>query len=231
MDRSMLLEAIALDAADADAAQSGGADRLELVRNMAADGLTPDVATVRSVLAATDLPVRVMLRDAPGFLPADLDALRRGAAELRELGVNEFVLGWLTPTGRVDVERTREVLAELGDDCRWTFHRAVDHAADHAADYTAAWGEVVSLGPDTVLTAGAHTGVEDGLDCLRKCAARQDFDEVTVLAGGGLKAAHVAELRSAGVRAFHVGSGVRDGGWSAPVSADRVRAWRSLLDA
>ncbi|MGW7357743.1 hypothetical protein ACWGI0_14205, partial [Streptomyces sp. NPDC054802] len=36
-----LLEVIALDAEDAVAARSGGADRLELVTDMAADGLTP----------------------------------------------------------------------------------------------------------------------------------------------------------------------------------------------
>lgn len=41
MSNRALLEVIALDAADAIAAQSGGADRLELVTDMAADGLTP----------------------------------------------------------------------------------------------------------------------------------------------------------------------------------------------
>lgn len=46
MTKRALLEVIALDAADAVAAEAGGADRLELVSDMAADGLTPDRKSV-----------------------------------------------------------------------------------------------------------------------------------------------------------------------------------------
>ncbi|HEV3464408.1 MAG TPA: copper homeostasis protein CutC, partial [Actinomycetota bacterium] len=73
------------DDPDAEAAQAGGADRVELCRDLAADGLTPEPATVRSVLAATDLPVRVMVRDQPGF-GADIEALRRRVGELQDAG-------------------------------------------------------------------------------------------------------------------------------------------------
>lgn len=83
----LLLEVIALDARDAHAAQEGGADRLELVSDMAADGLTTAVATARRVLAATDLPVRAMLRDAAGFAPWSLDQLRAEAVALRDVGI------------------------------------------------------------------------------------------------------------------------------------------------
>ncbi|WP_093268684.1 copper homeostasis protein CutC [Saccharopolyspora shandongensis] len=215
-----LLEVIVLDAAETEAAQAGGADRLELVRDLAADGLTPEPSTVRSVLAATDLPVRVMVRDQPGFA-ADADALRRRVGELREAGAREFVLGFLDAYGQVDVGATREVLAEL-DGCPWTFHRAVDHAAD----YRLAWDQAVSLGPDTVLTAGAADGVDEGLAHLRERAERQDVDGVALLVGGGLRQEHLADLRAAGARAFHIGTGARVGG---SVQVERVRSWRELL--
>jgi copper homeostasis protein len=53
-----------------------------------------------------------------------------------------------------------------------------------------------------------------------------------VLAGGGLRRKHVALLAAAGVDAFHVGGGVRyDRSWERPVSADLVRAWRTLVAA
>lgn len=39
--KTALLEVIALGAEDAQRAQEGGADRLELVADMASDGLTP----------------------------------------------------------------------------------------------------------------------------------------------------------------------------------------------
>ncbi|QUG99878.1 copper homeostasis protein CutC [Saccharopolyspora erythraea] len=220
-----LLEVIALDAEDAVAAQEGGADRLELVRDIAADGLTPDTATVRSVLAATDLPVRVMLREDSGYLAHDVDALRRRAGELRELGVTEFVLGFLDEHGEVDVGSTRNVVAELGEGCPWTFHRAVDHAVH----YRLAWNHAVSLGPDAVLTAGDPDGVGEGLANLREQAATQDIDGVVLLAGGGLRQEHVSDLRAAGVRAFHVGTGARED-WSTPVRPDLVRHWRNTID-
>lgn len=223
---SALLEVIVVDAADAVAAQEGGADRLELVRDRRADGLTPDPATVRSVLAATDLPVRVMVRDDTGFAAGDVDGLRRSAARMREAGAREFVLGFLDDHGQVDVGATRDVTAELRG-CPWTFHRAVDHAAQ----YRMAWNHAVSLGPDAVLTAGAPDGVDEGLGVLREIAGQQDIEEVTLLVGGGLRAEHVPDLRAAGVFAFHVGSAVRADGGTGPVLADEVRAWRSLVDA
>ncbi|MCK2237916.1 copper homeostasis protein CutC [Crossiella sp. S99.2] len=225
MSGMTLLEVIALDARDAEAAQAGGADRLELVSGMDAGGLTPSAATVRSVLAATDLPVRVMLRDAAGYAPADLDRLRRDAAELRAAGATEFVLGFLDADGAVDLVACQALLGELAG-AAWTFHRALDNAADSVA----AWAVVAGLGCDTVLAAGAPAGVTDGLPLLRKLADRQAADGLALLVGGGLKQQHVPELLAAGVSHFHVGGPARAGGWDSPVDATAVAGWRGLVD-
>ena len=219
-----MLEVIALDAADAEAAQAGGAHRLELVADMASDGLTPPPSVLTSVLAATDLPVRVMLRDAEGFGPGSVDGLRREAAALRELGATEFVLGFLTPEREVDEKTVTAVLAEL-DGCRWTFHRALDNSADPLA----AWSVVAGLGCDTVLASGSPKGVADGLPVLHELIARQAVDGLRVLVGGGLRAAQVGPLKEAGATGFHVGSAVRPSGWSGPVSAEAVRTWADLV--
>ena len=56
MSNRALLEVIALDAEDAVAAQAGGADRLELVTDMAADGLTPPLATFAEIRDAVRHP-------------------------------------------------------------------------------------------------------------------------------------------------------------------------------
>lgn len=219
-----MLEVIALDAADAEAAQAGGAHRLELVADMASDGLTPSPSVLTSVLAATDLPVRVMLRDATGFGPGSVDGLRRDAAALRELGATEFVLGFLTSAGEVDEKTCAAVLAEL-EGCRWTFHRALDNSADPLA----AWSVVAKLGCDTVLASGSPKGVADGLPVLRELLARQASDGLDVLVGGGLRAEQVAPLKAAGAFGFHVGSAVRPSGWGGPVSAEAVRTWADLV--
>ncbi|MER5310274.1 copper homeostasis protein CutC [Streptomyces sp. NPDC002773] len=229
MSNRAVLEVIALDEQDAVAAQSGGADRLELVTDMAADGLTPSRAGFAAIRAAVDIPLRVMLRLADGFAAGDVDALVGRALELREAGAEEFVLGFLTPDGEPDLVAVERLIAAL-DGARWTFHRAIDRAADrdglrkNLADLP---------GLDTYLTAGSATGVDDGLATLKAEAARSGEPgyEAQILVGGGLRLDHLPELRAAGLDAFHIGGAARPQGWAAPVSADAVRVWREAIDA
>ncbi|MEV7673551.1 copper homeostasis protein CutC [Streptomyces sp. NPDC000963] len=232
MSNRAVLEVIALDEEDAVAAQTGGADRLELVTDMAADGLTPSGAGFAAIRAAVDIPLRVMLRLADGFSaggPEGVEALVTRAADLREAGADEFVLGFLTPDGAPDLVAVERLIAVL-DGCRWTFHRAIDRAADRDGLRK---GLADLPGLDTYLTAGSATGVDDGLATLKAEAARagEPGYEARILVGGGLRLDHLPELRAAGLDAFHIGGAARPQGWTAPVSADAVRTWREAVDA
>lgn len=223
-----VLEVIALGVEDAVAARDGGADRLEVVADMAADGLTPPADVVADIRRAVPLPARVMLRLADGFAAGDVGALVRAAGELRRAGAEEFVLGFLDGGGAPDLPALRRVVAAL-DGCPWTFHRAIDRATDRDALRR----QLAALpGLDTYLTAGSAGGVDDGIDVLLAEAARagEPGYERRLLVGGGLRLTHVPRLRAAGVDAFHVGGAVRAGGWSGPVSAGAVREWRAALD-
>ncbi|MFF8637211.1 copper homeostasis protein CutC [Streptomyces pilosus] len=227
MSKRAVLEVIALDVEDAVAAQAGGADRLELVTDMAADGLTPAAATVAGIRAAVDLPVRVMLRLADGFAAGDVPRLVAAAGAMREAGAEEFVLGFLDTDGDVDLGAVERVAGAL-EGCRWTFHRAVDRAADRGAlrkqlaDFP---------GLDTYLTAGAAGGVDAGLPTLLAEAGRRGEPgyEQQLLVGGGLRLEHVPVLLEAGIDAFHIGGAARPGGWDGPVSARAVAEWRRVL--
>ncbi|MFF5633643.1 copper homeostasis protein CutC [Streptomyces sp. NPDC012825] len=232
MSNRAVLEVIALDEEDAVAAQTGGADRLELVTDMAADGLTPSGAGFAAIRAAVDIPLRVMLRLTDGFSaggPEGVEALVTRAADLREAGADEFVLGFLTPDGAPDLVAVERLIAVL-DGCRWTFHRAIDRAADRDA-LRKSLADLPGL--DTYLTAGSATGVDDGLATLKAEAARagEPGYEARVLVGGGLRLDHLPELRAAGLDAFHIGGAARPEGWTAPVSAAAVRTWREAVDA
>lgn len=228
MSNRALLEVIALDAEDAVAAQAGGADRLEVVTDMAADGLTPSAKTVAEIRSAVDIPMRVMLRVADGFAAGDIDVLVDKAREMRTEGAEEFVLGFLDQDGHADLVAVERLVAEL-EGCRWTFHRAIDRAVDrdvlrkHLADLP---------GLDTYLTAGAATGVDDGIPTLLAEAARsgQPGYEARILVGGGLRLDHLPRLRAGGVDAFHIGGAARPGGWSGPVDVAAVREWRAAID-
>jgi copper homeostasis protein len=228
MSERAVLEVIALGVEDAVAAEAGGADRLELVTDMAADGLTPPVGTFAGIRAAVGISLRVMLRLADGFEAGDVRGLVRAARELRAAGADEFVLGFLDETGEPDLPALEAVLAEL-DGCRWTFHRAIDRAADRDA-LRKSLADLPGL--DAYLTAGSADGVDEGLPTLLAEAARRGEQgyEPRLLVGGGLRLDHLPRLRAAGVDAFHIGGAARPGGWDAPVSAAAVREWRTALD-
>ncbi|MEU4268716.1 copper homeostasis protein CutC [Streptomyces sp. NPDC026092] len=229
MSNRAVLEVIALDEEDAVAAQAGGADRLELVTDMAADGLTPSRTGFAAIRAAVDIPLRVMLRLTDGFAAGDIDALVARATDLRDAGADEFVLGFLTPDGDADLVAVERLIAVL-DGCRWTFHRAIDRTPDRDALRK----QLADLpGLDTYLTAGSPTGVDDGLPVLLAEAARagEPGYEPQILVGGGLRLDHLPHLRTAGLSAFHIGGAARPHGWTAPVSPEAVRVWREALDA
>ncbi|MFC5722528.1 copper homeostasis protein CutC [Streptomyces gamaensis] len=231
MSNGAILEVIALGAEDAVAARDGGADRLELVADMAADGLTPSRETFAAVRAAVDIPVRVMLRAADGFsagTAAELDALCATAQKLRAEGAEEFVLGFLTDDGSADLAAVTALAGALGPGARWTFHRAIDRAADRDALRK----QLAGLpGLDTFLTAGSASGVDDGLATLLAEAARADEPgyEARILVGGGLQLKHVPVLLGAGITGFHIGGAARPAGWDSPVDAAAVRVWREAL--
>jgi len=222
-----LLEVIALDAADAVAAEEGGADRLEVVTGMDQDGLTPTPEAVAAIRAATGLPLRVMLRAGAGFLtnPAEVESLRTAAKDLAAAGADAFVLGFLDAQGDLDLPSMLAVSTSVG--LPWTCHRAIDNARDRAS----AWRALQGLpGLDTILTAGSPDGVVHGLPNLERHAAEPD-DAQRILAGGGLLPDHVPSLATAGITQFHVGSLARhDRSWSARVDPAQVRTWRDLVD-
>ncbi|MFI6657370.1 copper homeostasis protein CutC [Streptomyces sp. NPDC050523] len=228
MSKRAVLEVIALGVEDAVAAQAGGADRLELVTDMAADGLTPSVETFARIRAAVDISLRVMLRLADGFAAGDAERLLETAGRMRAAGAEEFVLGFLDACGAVDLSTVERLVGEL-DGCPWTFHRAIDRAADRDALRKQLDG---LPGLDAYLTAGSAAGVDDGLPVLLAEAARRGEPgyEPQIMVGGGLRLEHVPQLKEAGVEAFHIGGAARPGGWEGPVSAEAVREWRQVLD-
>ncbi|MFF0264868.1 copper homeostasis protein CutC [Kribbella sp. NPDC004536] len=226
-----LLEVIALHPADAEAAQEGGADRLELCAAMEADGLCPSVSTVSAIRRVTDLPLRVMLRLENSFTTngADLNRLTAMAQSFLAAGADGFVLGFLTPDNQVDAESVNQLVSTFAG-TPWTFHRAIDAVLEQQP----AWRALRTLpGLDCVLTAGSSIGVSHGLDDLCKLAKDDPAVASVMMAGGGLQPEHIPWLYQSGVRRFHVGSSVRqDGSWTkAYVNSRFVRSWRNLLDA
>lgn len=225
-----LLEVVVLHERDVAGADEGGADRLFVVADVEAGGLSPEPALVSAVCKETDLPVRVMLRlnDSYTTTGGELARLVGLGEDYLSVGAAGVAFGFLDSDLQVDTEVCGYLVDRLPE-VPWTFHRAID-----AALYTEhAWRRLRGLaGLDAVLSAGSARDVDAGLDELTARAAGDPVAAALLMAGGGLRGEHVPWLVRAGVRQFQVASSVRPGGsWAkAYVDPGHVRAWRLLLD-
>ncbi len=225
-----LLEVVVLHPRDVPGADEGGADRLFVVADLDAGGLSPEPGVLSTICKETDVPVRAMLRlnDGLSTTGGELTRLVGLAEDFLSMGAAGLVFGFLDSDLEVDVE----VCAYLADKLPgvpWTFHRAIDSALSTDR----AWRQVRRLpGLDAVLSSGSVRGLEAGHDELTDRAAADPEVARLLMAGGGLRGEHVPWLVRAGVRQFHVGSTARPGGsWTKSyVDPGHVRSWRMLLD-
>jgi copper homeostasis protein len=224
-----LLEVVVLHPRDVPGAHEGGADRLMLLDDEAAGGLSVEPGVVSAVVRETDLPVRVVLRlnDSLTTTGGELARLVGLGEEYLAVGAEGVCFGFLDADLNVDVEVCTH-LADALDGVPWTFSRAVDASLETEL----AWRRVRDLpGLDTVLSAGSSRGLDTGQDELIERASGDDEAAGLLMAAGGLRGEHVPWLVRAGIRKFQVSLAVRPGGTTkAHVDAGHVRAWRMLLD-
>jgi copper homeostasis protein len=124
--------------------------------------------------------------------------MKRQIEQSKAAGAAGVAIGVLHPDGRVDVEKTRELL-ELARPMKVTFHRAFDETPDMAE----ALEDVIRCGVDCLLTSGGEPDVLTGAKSIakvRKLAAGR----LEVMAGGGLQLNSLVEvLRRSGVTHLH----------------------------
>jgi len=228
-----LLEVIAVNTADVRAANRYGADRIELVTGIAEGGLTPSLGLIEAAVAASSIPVNVMIRPhSQSFVYGedDLGVMLRDIESVRQAGAAGIVLGALTNEGSVDFAALEKLLSAAGT-LDVTFHRAFDELADQleALKALAAYPQI-----RRVLTSGGLAPAPRALPRLRELnAASSAGTGPLILAGHGLTPETLESvLRETGVPEVHFGSAVREGGsFENPLSASRMRAVREILDS
>ena len=203
MNRKCLLE-ISVEALEsALAAERGGADRIELCRNLSVGGVTPDADLLRAVRAQVRIPIFSMVRPRAGdfvYSSAEFAEMKRSVVVAKEAGIDGVVLGVLTKEHRVDVERTRE-LAELAKPLPVTYHRAFDEAADlHQA-----LEEVIQSGAKRILTSGGAKSALEGAAMLAKLTEAAG-ERIVIVPGAGISSVNIAEVtRRTRASEFHSG--------------------------
>jgi copper homeostasis protein len=198
---SILVEACATSLTEAIDASSAGAHRIELCSKLETGGLTPSTDLLKGVLTSVRIPVFVMIRECEGPFTASqaqVRAMGKAMERLAGSGANGFVLGVLDRQNLID----RGALSELmkrAEGLPVTFHRAFDLLTDPAEGIRA----LQTAGVTRVLTSGGPGTAWDGRSTL-KSLSEASSGSLTVVAAGGVRAPHVAELiRITGVREIH----------------------------
>jgi copper homeostasis protein len=187
----ILLEIVASTVEDCLAAESGGADRIELCAAIATGGLTPSLGALIETKKRVQIPVMAMVRPRAGgfcYSEEDFAVIRRDAALLIEHGADGIVFGMLRADGRVDTKRCGEMVT-IADDRQTVFHRAFDVAADPLRALDA----LIDVGITRVLTSGQKETGYEGRELIQQLIQRADR-RIEVLPGGKVRAHNVLEL-------------------------------------
>jgi len=202
---SILLEISVETAEAAVAAESGGAQRIELCAELGVGGITPSEDLMRVARAKVRLPIFSMIRPRAGdfvYSAPELAQMHDDIGTAKQIGMDGIVLGLLTKGRRVDIERMRE-LVKTAQPLPVTFHRAFDDAAD----LDTALADVIATGAARILTSGGAAAAPVGIERLAQLVAAAN-GRIVVLPGGGINASNAVDVaRQTGARELHSGLG------------------------
>lgn len=195
------VEACATNLTEAIEASNAGAHRIELCSRFETGGLTPSTDLLKNVLSSISIPVFVMVREHEGpFLasPAQVRELGKTMERLARSGASGFVLGVLDKQNHLD-NRALKDLMKVAEGLPVTFHRAFDLLADPMEGLQI----LLEAGVARILCSGGPGTAWEGRSTLKKLVEAAS-GRISIMAGGSVRAPHVAELiRETGVREIH----------------------------
>ena len=204
-NKTFVLEIAVESVTAAQAAERGGADRIELCTELRCGGLTPSTEMMRKARDAVRVPIFVMTRPRAGdfsYTQEEFRAMQRGIELAREMKMDGVVLGVLRDHFAVDVERTGALVLQARP-MQVTFHRAFDVCSD----LVRAMDDVIETGANRILTSGGNPDVVSGL-CVLQALIAQAGEGIVIVPGGGITPENFGEVqRKTGAREFHSGLG------------------------
>lgn len=202
MCNQFLLECATDSVESALAAAKGGADRLELCANLIIGGTTPTLALYDEVRSHSDIPLFILIRPRFGdFLYTDYEAnvICREIEMFQKAGAEGVVIGSLNKDGSLNAEHMKRFI-DSAKDMSVTLHRAFDMCADPFETLK----QAKELGVNTILTSGQAPSSLEGIDLYEKLIEKAN-GEISILAGGGIKASTIEKLlKQTSLTAFHM---------------------------
>ena len=191
MNSTYILEACIASVADAVAAETGGADRLELNMALELDGLTPSIGLLRTIKDIVNLPIIVMIRPrGHNFLYTDDEFLtmRKDIDLFLNEGVAGFAFGILNADEHIDISRTKTLVQQMGT-LEPVFHRAFDVTPNPKQSLE----QLIDCGVQRILTSGQKSTALAGSSLLAQLVHAAQ-DRIEILPGGGINPQNVKTL-------------------------------------
>lgn len=208
MSMEYFLESCCTDVEQIRRAQEAGARRIELCEKLAVGGVTPSAELLKAAISVAKVPVNVLVRPRGGdfvFSAAEADTMLRDIELCREAGAAAVVIGALDSRGEVDMPLMRR-LCDAASGMSVTFHRAFDVCADPIA----AFGDVLALGCDRLLTSGHESNAFKGRFFIAELVERA-AGRIIVMPGCGVRRSNIARIAAdTGAVEFHASSAFFD---------------------
>lgn len=185
----------------AQAAERGGANRIELCSALSEGGLTPSGGSILRACHLLSIPVYPMIRPRGGdffYSEEEFEIMKEDIEQAKFMGAKGVVLGISRQDSTIDIERTR-ALVELSRPMKVTFHRAFDLTPD----LNQALEDVIATGADTLLTSGGETKITFGIKTA-EALYHQAKGRIEIMIGSGINPGNIRKLaENTEIRCFH----------------------------
>lgn len=218
--RDTLVEICCNSVTSACNAKRGGAYRIELCQALGEGGTTPSAAAIEYCANRLNLHTRVLIRPRGGnfcYTEQEMDVTLRDIELAAQLGAHAVVIGFLTPDGDIDTDKTRRAV-EAAQGLSVTFHRAFDECRNpHEA-----LEQIIGCGCNKLLTSGGMPTALEGCNQLQQLVQQAD-GRIGIIAAAGIVPNNVVEIiRRTGVTEVH-GSCKTTIGDTTVTDSDQVR--------
>jgi len=196
----MIIEVCANSYESAINAEQGGADRIELCKDLHLDGLTPAYEIAKKTIDELKIPVFILIRPREGdfnYSNEEFELMKADIVKFKEMGCKGIVSGILNEDKTIDLKRTKE-LVELSRPLEFTFHRAFDIVPNPIKEIE----NLIELGIDRVLTSGQEDSAIDGIKLLEKLI-KIAANRITIMPGSGVKSINIKEFIAIGANEIH----------------------------
>ena len=188
----MIVEVCANSYESAINAEVGGANRIELCKDLQLDGLTPDYEIAKKTINELNIPVFILIRPREGdfnYSNEEFELMKADIVKFKEMGCKGIVSGVLNDDKTIDLERTKE-LVKLTRPLEFTFHRAFDVVSDPFKEIE----KLIELGIDRVLTSGQEERAVDGLDLL-ETLHKIAKNRIKIMPGSGINKSNIVNFK------------------------------------